>query len=319
MSASVAHLPTQYHLLPMPTGIGIDDSFSRDLLRQFDRRRSRLHVEMAQLENRHSIHIIPITPSPTSSTSHHSSHHQNGQPNLPPEDEPLEQRRQLQQEREELVRRRSSAGELLRRSSAYLRAKWRILRSEESNFSTASLPAPPSKIAINTTISIPHFHNSNNNTINNSNSQQQQLPSAIHYATVQPPVITQYPPKPLVYAPVEPMEDVYQEDHHQQQQKQRKALHRISLPILSVHRNKSLIDKKKKRRFSDSVDHHQHQQQQRSIVGTSCDTIGQRAKKWTQFINCRPLKKSRKGKERVTLTTTTTSNGAITEQQPYSS
>ena len=211
-----------------------------------------------------------------------------------------------------------------------MRAKWRILRSEESNYSTSSLPAPPSKIAINTTISIPHFHylNNENNNDNSNQLPQRQQQALINYTVVQPPVITQYPPKPLVYAPVEPIGDLYQEDHQLQQQsnshhrqQQRNALHRISLPVLSIHRNKSLIDKKKKRRFSDSID--QQQQQHRSL--SSCDTIGQRAKKWTQFINCRPFKKSKKGKQRATTTATAptmtpnSNSGGVIITEPSSS
>ncbi|KAG2220081.1 hypothetical protein INT45_007325 [Circinella minor] len=304
MSASVTHLPTSRNWLPMPTGIGVDDSFSRDLLRQFDRRRSRIHVEMAQLENRHSIHVIPITPSPTSSTSRSTNNQngrltfgstpENGLESSEQQDDEDDEEEEDDDDNDEKIRQRSSAGNLLRRSSAYLRAKWRILRSEESNYSTCSLPSPPSKIAINTTISIPHFHHLNNQ---QQQQQQQQQQPLMNYTIVQPPVITQYPPKPLVYAPVELIEDLYQEDHQLQQQsnshhrqQQHKSLHRISLPILNTNRNKSLIDKKKKRRFSDSVDQ-QPQQQHRSL--SSCDTIGQRAKKWTQFINCRPFKKSR--------------------------
>ncbi|KAI8139377.1 hypothetical protein BJV82DRAFT_627037 [Fennellomyces sp. T-0311] len=247
MSASVAHLPTTRNWLPMPTGIGIDESFSRDLLRQFDKRRSRLHVEMYHLANRHSIHFQPHTPSPSSSTS--KSHHtveEQGEIGVPEEPEETPQ--------DDKVRRRSG-GNLFRRSSAYLRNKWRKARSDE-NFSTASLP-PPSKIAINTTISIPHFQS------------PPQPPPPVHYATVQPPIITQYPPKPLKYSPVEPLEE------------QRKAMHRISLPIL----NRATFHPEK-RRLSDSVDHR--------------DTITTKARRWTyQIINCRPLKKSRKGKERA--------------------
>lgn len=52
MSASVAGSstpsPLRDWLLPMPQDIGIDDSFSNDLIRQFDKKRSRLRVEMMQ-------------------------------------------------------------------------------------------------------------------------------------------------------------------------------------------------------------------------------------------------------------------------------
>jgi hypothetical protein len=43
---------------------------------------------------------------------------------------------------------------------------------------------------------------------------------------VQPPIITHYPPKPLVYSPVEPLPE--------QEHSAKKILHRISLPLLRL-------------------------------------------------------------------------------------
>jgi hypothetical protein len=54
-----------------------------------------------------------------------------------------------------------------------------------------------------------------------------------------PPIITQYPPKPLKYSPVEPLPDISQQDdddaassvHHK---KGYRTLHRLSLPLLRL-------------------------------------------------------------------------------------
>lgn len=77
--------------------------------------------------------------------------------------------------------RRQCARNLLRRSSAYLRAKFKSAICEDDNNHQ------------DTTTNIPF------------NKGQDHF-----FATIQPPpppVVTQYPPKPLKYSPVEPIED----------------------------------------------------------------------------------------------------------------
>lgn len=78
-----------------------------------------------------------------------------------------------------------------------------------------------SKIAINTTINIqPH----NNNNSNNKSSSKD---------PIQLPIITQYPPKPLKYSPVEPLPEDESSNsaslHHK-----KKTLQRLSLPLLKL-------------------------------------------------------------------------------------
>ena len=93
---------------------------------------------------------------------------------------------------------------------------------KNTNQSGTSISQPPqqlSKIAINTTINI-QPHNTNNNKSSSKN-------------PIQPPIITQYPPKPLKYSPVEPLpEDEGSNSaslHHK-----KKTLQRLSLPLLKL-------------------------------------------------------------------------------------
>ncbi|ORX61779.1 hypothetical protein DM01DRAFT_1332357 [Hesseltinella vesiculosa] len=173
-----------------------------------------------------------------------------------------------------LERRRRSAGDLLRRSSAYLRAKfeaWKTMtpklshhhhgsdhqrdlsslpppepqnrRSRQairpaedllasgadprtsSSISSMGSSIPPKKIAIHTTIAIP-------------TSQHQLVHPASHHqhalyqytAQVPPPIITQYPPRPLKYAPVETIMTL--DPSHQ----------RHSTPLAADHQPVSLLD-----------------------------------------------------------------------------
>lgn len=96
-----------------------------------------------------------------------------------------------------------------------------------------------SKIAINTTINMSTNNPSTTTTTSNNNN-----------AILQPPIITQYPPKPLRYSPVEPLPDEHyagigtiisyplqQEieiNLNENSHGQRKLLHRLSLPLLRL-------------------------------------------------------------------------------------
>lgn len=106
---------------------------------------------------------------------------------------------------------------------------------KNKSLSTASIPSSPlspptqqqlSKIAINTTINIQPLNHANNK----SNSKN----------PIQPPIITQYPPKPLKYSPVEPLPDDDDDDNGNSSTgaalhyKKSKTLHRLSLPLLKL-------------------------------------------------------------------------------------
>ncbi|OAD80780.1 hypothetical protein PHYBLDRAFT_161422 [Phycomyces blakesleeanus NRRL 1555(-)] len=225
-------------LLPLPRDLD-EDSFSRDLIHQFDKKRSRLRLEMVELENSHdapSLHssatpptMLTVSPSPPTPTP---------APAPPPSTTSTSP---------DPTNRRRSAGDLLRRSSAYFKSKldaFKVSRSHDNlrdvhsihdptpsktlgirhlkkkptrqdlfSLSSTSLP-PPAKIAINTTIAIPQFQH-------NTHHQTQQATLHAHFGAIKPPVISQYPPKPLRYSPVDPPND----DH-------RPIVHRISLPLL---------------------------------------------------------------------------------------
>lgn len=73
---------------------------------------------------------------------------------------------------------------------------------------------PLSKIAINTTININHTN------------------TAADQNIIQPPVITQYPPKPLKYSPVEPLPSYASTPGTESSR--RKTLQRFSLPLLKL-------------------------------------------------------------------------------------
>ncbi|KAL0075858.1 hypothetical protein J3Q64DRAFT_1877811 [Phycomyces blakesleeanus] len=121
--------------------------------------------------------------------------------------------------------------------------------------SSGSSPLP-AIIAINTTISYP------------------QVPINPHYPTV-PPVITQYPPKPLQYSPVEPLENSSPQDDGQGLRK--RAIHRISLPFLRLQ----ATEREHRRRSESDLSQHRF------------GPIGKKAKRLTQWLVCSPSKKSR--------------------------
>lgn len=69
-----------------------------------------------------------------------------------------------------------------------------------------------------------------------------------------PPTITQYPPKPLVYSPIEPIPTMSNES--------KPLLHRISMPLMRVYnqdspltRNKSISSLVTRRRKSEPDGH----------------------------------------------------------------
>ncbi|ORY90583.1 hypothetical protein BCR43DRAFT_528195 [Syncephalastrum racemosum] len=321
MSASVA--PPQLTLpiaskdeedwLPLPGGLAdTDDSFSRDLIRQFDKRRSRLHFELWGEE-------------PSTRTSSSSRRADGDLQQLDHQDDDdehdndnVEAQRQSTHDNSEAhpastEARRRSAGDLLRRSSAYLRTKFvgsfrrdveptphqhqpapdpsrrgitslrrrpRPRAQDIFSNSSASLP-PPSKIAINTTIAIPQFHPSRQH--------DWTLPSS-RYVPVQPPVITQYPPKPLKYAPVEPISD----NEPRNSNGYRKIMHRISLPVL----NQNASPRAEERRMSTSDVHPAPEHTKHPW-----ESIGRHAARLSRFFGCHPSRHSpRKGKERAEIT-----------------
>ncbi|KAI8883050.1 hypothetical protein K501DRAFT_333576 [Backusella circina FSU 941] len=138
----------------------IDDSFSRDLLRLFDKKRSRIHYELGltEIEPSPESSLVSITPSVHEQVSHiHIV--------------------------ERKTHRRRAASDLLRRSSAYLKAKLNHFKHRSQD----------------------HLH---------------QAPDpCLNVATLK-----EYPPKPLVYAPVEPVEEPVELD-------ERDLLHKISVPL----------------------------------------------------------------------------------------
>ncbi|SAM05041.1 hypothetical protein [Absidia glauca] len=259
------HLQQQW--LPTLSSIVLDgDSFSTELIRQFDKKQSKLHAEMVG-ENvslsSDSYQSRARTPETAESTAQVQS------PGLAQQaqDDNIVDRN----DSSSVQLRRRSAGDLLRRSSAYLRAKFEAFKSiapppppppiaphqqqQQQQQDLTTLPPPeeqrrsvfhswslskksqhryqpphadtifgshshdhpsssitsvsslgsmqPTKIAVNTTISIPPQPQPQPQS-----HHQHRHSSLYHYSTtVQPPVITQYPPRPLKYAPVEPISD----------------------------------------------------------------------------------------------------------------
>ncbi|KAG0166451.1 hypothetical protein DFQ28_007325 [Apophysomyces sp. BC1034] len=253
MSASLVPSQSTNEWLPLPRDADDSESFSKDLIQQFDKKRSRLRVEMGELEKQNGA-AYPGRNTPVSSSVSDLRTSSGAPPPVPTPQQQEEKTRTTAAEDNVAYAqgRRRSAGDLLRRSSAYFKAKLDVFRGSRShdnlrdsqsahlpstsnalrsisskkkqpsrttraedifNASSASLP-PPSKIAINTTISIPQF------------AIPVQHPPPAHFAGIKPPVITQYPPKPLKYSPVEPASDDFMEKQN------RTIVHRISLPVL---------------------------------------------------------------------------------------
>lgn len=196
---------------------------------------------------------------------------QEAPPPPPPPPPPASEERQLDSSDDKAARRRS-AGDLLRRSSAYLRSKIEALKGTSRSHdnlrdyhsdrgprtaadkrssivqnswsshrkpsplannndasSSSSLP-PPSKLVVNTTIAIPQY----------TDKQHRVLSAAA--AAIQPPIITQYPPKPLKYSPVEPTSD--DSTGSSATRRWNGVHHRISLPAL---RPSKTVDRPRRR------------------------------------------------------------------------
>ncbi|KAI8079674.1 uncharacterized protein B0P05DRAFT_541550 [Gilbertella persicaria] len=190
---------TSLHKLSLPNSITSDhdEAFSKDLLRQFDQKRFELGFTSQE-------------PSPE------SSFQEPIQLDYVDEPEPSHSKRS------------SSASDLLRRSSAYLKSKLDLLKKKEEE--------KPTKMLMKTTISIPTA----------AKLRTTSMPT--------PPTITQYPPKPLVYSPIEPIVQQTPQDH-------KRLLHRISMPLMRVYdhqsipRNKSITSFVTRRRKSEPDDH----------------------------------------------------------------
>ncbi|KAI8992378.1 hypothetical protein BDB01DRAFT_778265 [Pilobolus umbonatus] len=200
--------------LSLSDDISIDDTFSKDLLRQFDRKRSKLHVELGlseeQMTSTSTLNITPPTPS-------HSSLHEMTPVRL----DDIEDEEESYVSRNNSIRtatttdtgtRRRSAGDLLRRSSAFLRTKFdQLKKNGTKSHDNLRKDMPPTKVIMKTTIQL------NNNSYQPSTSSR-----SVSSSLMRPPTITQYPPKPLVYSPVEPIGD----------EPIKPLLHRISMPLM---------------------------------------------------------------------------------------
>ncbi|OBZ89645.1 hypothetical protein A0J61_02303 [Choanephora cucurbitarum] len=268
-------MTTSLHKLSLPSSITStnesETAFSRDLLRQFDKKRSQLHFELgfaSQGPSSESSIGMPysgdeepiqldhaIDDEQNDTISNHSipSHQRSTEP------ESIRERHLSNEsirERHLSNRPTSSASDLLRRSSAFLKSKFDAFkkhRPEDTPISIAPHQSTPAlvspqpntratKVLMKTTIAIPSNH---------SGSTHHSIPTPI------PPTITQYPPKPLVYSPIEPIvqPDETPSDH-------KRLLHRISMPLMRVYqhhesipRNKSITTLSNRRRKSEPEDH----------------------------------------------------------------
>ncbi|KAI8390936.1 uncharacterized protein BYT42DRAFT_554937 [Radiomyces spectabilis] len=287
MSVPSLDIPQSKNWLPTLSSIILDnDSFAGDLIRAFDDRQLQLRAELQHdpkiaLSNTNSIYsdgpdnedaarsistpsqLYPVPPTPSSLPPPPPLSMPAPAPPAPPAPPIPPEFYGVPPFAPRETETRVSAKNLLRRSSAYLRAKFEALRSHDDwtpanatfpstssqrqhplhkslsssklkrrnphrlhaqeifSSSSASLP-PPSKIAINTTISLPQF-----TTVSQ--------PASVTY-TVKPPVITQYPPKPLKYSPVDPPDDTAAKS----------KAHRISLPLFNCV-NHHKIEKNRRR------------------------------------------------------------------------
>lgn len=149
-------------------------------------------------------------------------------------------------------RRSVTAGELLRKSSAFLKSKFDSLKKTNTNKSQLDVSNPqtngngPTKLVMKTTISIP-----STTTRASSLSPRGGIPPPTHS-----PAITQYPPKPLVYSPIEPIPPHTPTTSNTS----KPLLHRISMPLLRVYNETTLsrhrsITSFGRRRKSEPDDH----------------------------------------------------------------
>ncbi|ORZ08649.1 hypothetical protein BCR42DRAFT_424620 [Absidia repens] len=234
--------PLTKEWLSLPRDLAIDDSFADDLIRQFDNKRTGLHkdIQYDQQSQKSSSPLPTVVPTKASSnatsptsinqarlnrvTTRTSSRASSviGDTTSPP----LDMNRNP---------RRTSAGDLLRRSSAFFKATldhtWKNisrsndnlrdkenLQQQESQENAETTPSLPATVAINTTITLP---------ITKKASQSS-------FPPLQPPVISQYPPKPLQYSPVTPTDSSTDSpvSSHNNGTRQKTLIHRISMPAL---------------------------------------------------------------------------------------
>ncbi|KAI8989566.1 hypothetical protein BDB01DRAFT_848727 [Pilobolus umbonatus] len=285
----------------MPSGISLShESFATELLRHFDKRRSQLHEELILNEdnnmdtNLYSMHSHHHTSSQHSHslqqvTSNSSSSHESSIENGAAQDLYIEQ-----QEKQR------SAGDLIRKSSSYIRSRfiegsksteaqleqsrasmfnsWSLKRKKKNSRSdrdyiyrdsNSSLPTPSyqlSKVAIRTTIIIPSYNYADN--------------TNTHYTTttVQPPVITHYPPKPLKYSPIEPLPEYTGTT--------KKLLHRLSMPLLKLttHNNENTRHVIERRRSDSDVLNRQNNGNQKTLFENMTRT-------WNRLLYTCKLKK----------------------------
>ncbi|KAI8332398.1 hypothetical protein BC941DRAFT_516878 [Chlamydoabsidia padenii] len=197
--------------LTLPQDLAIDDSFADDLIRQFDKKRTGLHKDLGQQTCSSPSTVSSVSaPSPLPAS-----------PPTPPPAPPAPPASTSKQ-------RRSSANDLIKRSSAFFKSTWS--RSHENLRRKESAPPPPpppstclpATIAINTTITLPLTHKS----------------SQPSFPPLQPPVISQYPPKPLQYSPVTT-----------DPPRQKTLIHRLSMPALRRHEHADPHHRRK----SDSI------------------------------------------------------------------
>ncbi|ORE09152.1 hypothetical protein BCV72DRAFT_261000 [Rhizopus microsporus var. microsporus] len=241
--------------LPMPSGISLNHhSFTVDLLKQFNCETS--DISSVEIES-----IQSTTDVNTNTTK--------------PDTSQKDQRQQQQQQRQQ---RRRSAGDLIRKSSSYFKKwneplTWTLKRKKHKDY-----PPPVqniftqkklSKIAINTTISI---------------APSSQQPSG-SIKDIQPPIITQYPPTPLKYSPIEPLPESMVDTH-----KKRRTLHRLSVPILKITsalQQKTEDDILRRRRSDSDLVYH--------LGDTRHNNSSFLTKKWNKLIHTckRGFKKKR--------------------------
>ncbi|ORZ09877.1 hypothetical protein BCR42DRAFT_116702 [Absidia repens] len=405
-------LQLQQQWLPTLSSIVVDgDSFSQELIRQFDKKRSKLHAEMG---------------GDSTSFSSDSYNSRTRTPELAavatpqvPDLDVITQDEHDGDDSDPVQIRRRSAGELLRRSSAYLRAKLEAFKSiapppppppqsiyDQQGRDISSLPPseeqrrsvfyswslskksqqkshpppqantifnnsssnsngnhndamasssslssvgslPPTKVAVNTTISIPSPYYINQSRHDPSSQQPTPHHSSLYQysAAVQPPVITQYPPRPLKYAPVEPISDhdipysnndehvlntasPSHTDNNKNNNKRsvpRAALgpqhHRISLPLFKMANNNNMtssspspsassisLGRRLSRRSSESDVHRLTVAAAAAEASkSSMSTWSRTARRFSQWFNCHPTNKAPTASS--TTTTTTTKKG----------
>ncbi|KAI8364328.1 hypothetical protein EDC96DRAFT_511340 [Choanephora cucurbitarum] len=227
-------MTTSLHKLSLPSSITStnesETAFSRDLLRQFDKKRSQLHFELG---------FTSQGPSPESSIPYSSDEEPIQLDEA--EDTSYQPVTENKQDSSHLSNRPASsvsASDLLRRSSAFLKSKFDAFKKPSST-SLAQPNTKATKVLMKTTIAIP-----SNPTYHHT------IP------TPTPPTITQYPPKPLVYSPIEPIVQPDEPSDH------KRLLHRISMPLMRVYqhhesipRNKSITTLSNRRRKSEPEDH----------------------------------------------------------------